>query len=129
MAVNYPRILRSLLSERQALDSVVRRFLPRALGKCPECGSASVYPSGLKGQYEKYVLPLQFRRPFRCKDCGGRHYNFAFEWISVKRIMQAMAVLGFVALVAYVILQIFEAGPPSNPSDDALRQATKIWSV
>jgi hypothetical protein len=124
MAVNYPRVFRALLPERERLDAVVRRFLPLARGKCPECGGEKIYPSRLKGQYETHVLPLLFRRPFRCNDCGGRHYNFGFQWLSAKRIMQAMVVLGLTALLVFAILKTFEGGPASDPSEESRQLRT-----
>lgn len=32
-----------------------------------------------KGLFEVLILPVVLLRPFRCEDCGRRHYNLYFS--------------------------------------------------
>ncbi len=43
---------------------------------CPNCGSARVHRSHRRGFYERVLLPLLGRRPFRCADCEHRFISF-----------------------------------------------------
>jgi hypothetical protein len=46
---------------------------------CPHCHSLEVRRSHRKGLFEVLLLPLALMRPYRCKDCEKRHYNFFFS--------------------------------------------------
>ncbi|PYU35316.1 MAG: hypothetical protein DMG28_03245 [Acidobacteria bacterium] len=43
---------------------------------CPACGSAEAHRSKRRGLFELVILRLLFLRPYRCEDCGTRHYRF-----------------------------------------------------
>lgn len=47
--------------------------------RCPFCGSSEVRRSRRHDSFEKLVLPLLLRRPFRCLKCQERHYDFVFS--------------------------------------------------
>jgi hypothetical protein len=43
--------------------------------KCPACGSARVYPSHLRGAFERVRQLLTDRQPYRCHQCGWRKWG------------------------------------------------------
>ena len=45
---------------------------PKPKGACPNCGSTRVHRSHRRGFFERILLPLVGRRPFRCADCNHR---------------------------------------------------------
>lgn len=45
---------------------------------CPACRSFDVRRSHRRSLLEVVLLPLILMRPFRCEDCGKRHYNLAW---------------------------------------------------
>ena len=45
---------------------------------CPECRSFDVRRSHRRSLVEVVILPLLLLRPFRCEDCGKRHYNLVW---------------------------------------------------
>jgi len=45
---------------------------------CPSCRSFDVRRSHRRSLLEVVLLPLFLMRPFRCEDCGNRHYNLAW---------------------------------------------------
>ena len=45
--------------------------------KCPSCASARVYPSQLRGSYERLRHLATDKQPYRCHACGWR------KWIEV----------------------------------------------
>lgn len=45
---------------------------------CPACRSFDVRRSHRRSLLEVVVLPLVLLRPFRCEDCGKRHYNLVW---------------------------------------------------
>ena len=58
----------------------------RVIRSCPHCRSFDVRRSHRRGLFEVFVLPLSMMRPFRCEDCGKRHYNLFFtEALSVEK--------------------------------------------
>jgi hypothetical protein len=52
-----------------------RLFLVRC---CPACRSFDVRRSHRRSLLEVVLLPLAMMRPFRCEDCGLRHYNLVW---------------------------------------------------
>ncbi len=42
---------------------------------CPMCGSKDLYRSRGRGIYERVVLRVFDRYPYRCKQCGVRFYT------------------------------------------------------
>ena len=42
---------------------------------CPSCGSAHMYRSMRRGLFERVVLRILFKRPYRCENCGSRFYS------------------------------------------------------
>jgi DNA-directed RNA polymerase subunit RPC12/RpoP len=42
---------------------------------CPRCGSEDLYRSRGRGIYERIVLRVFDRYPYRCKQCGARFYT------------------------------------------------------
>lgn len=48
------------------------------LRDCPACRSSVVRRSRRRGLFERIVLPLLLRRPYRCLDCDRRHYGSVF---------------------------------------------------
>ncbi len=47
--------------------------------QCPNCASYAVAATRKKADdFELFVLPLLFMRPYRCTRCGSRHYNLAW---------------------------------------------------
>ena len=51
----------------------------RIIRCCPFCRSFDVRRSHRKGLFEVLILPVVLLRPFRCEDCGRRHYNLYFS--------------------------------------------------
>jgi hypothetical protein len=47
---------------------------------CPSCRSFDVRRSHRRSLLEVILLPLLMVRPFRCEDCGKRHYNLVWTW-------------------------------------------------
>jgi hypothetical protein len=47
--------------------------------RCPACGSYDVRHSHRRSLLEVLFLPFLLMRPFRCEDCGKRHYNLAWS--------------------------------------------------
>lgn len=45
---------------------------------CPACRSFDVRRSHRRGLIEVAVLLFLMMRPFRCEDCGLRHYNLVW---------------------------------------------------
>ena len=45
---------------------------------CPACNGKKVFRSHRRGFFERAVLPLIGRRPYRCHDCGHRFYASRF---------------------------------------------------
>jgi hypothetical protein len=45
---------------------------------CPACRSFDVRRSHRRRLLEVILLPLILMRPFRCEDCGQRHYNLVW---------------------------------------------------
>jgi hypothetical protein len=45
---------------------------------CPACRSFDVRRSHRRGLLEAAILPVLMMRPFRCEDCGKRHYNLVW---------------------------------------------------
>jgi hypothetical protein len=43
--------------------------------KCPACGSARVYPSQLRGLFERLRQLLTDNQPYRCHQCGWRKWD------------------------------------------------------
>jgi len=44
--------------------------------QCPQCASHAVATTRKNAEdFELFVLPLLFMRPYRCACCGSRHYN------------------------------------------------------
>jgi len=43
--------------------------------KCPQCGSARVYPSRLRNGVERLRLKLTERQPYRCHECSWRKWR------------------------------------------------------
>jgi hypothetical protein len=43
--------------------------------QCPACGSARVYPSRLRGTFERVRQLLTDRQPYRCHQCGWRKWG------------------------------------------------------
>ncbi len=52
------------------------QFGPR---QCPSCGSPLVHFSRRNGFSDFFLYPLMLLRPFRCGECGVRHYSFYFR--------------------------------------------------
>ena len=50
---------------------------PRCLviRRCPSCRSFDVRRSHRRSLLEVLFLPIFLMRPFRCENCGKRHYN------------------------------------------------------
>ena len=47
--------------------------------QCPQCASYAVVATRKKADdFELFVLPLLFMRPYRCTRCGSRHYNLSW---------------------------------------------------
>ena len=44
---------------------------------CPKCYGTDVDRSTVRGFYERVVLRVRGKRPFRCADCGIRYYDGA----------------------------------------------------
>lgn len=104
--------LKPITEKPASLGAPIREVFSSFHRTCPSCGNARGYSSRPKGKYESFVLPLFFRRPFRCKACHVRFYSFDLSWASVKRVLLAlvlMAVLvyGFWDLIAgFIALNI-----------------------
>jgi hypothetical protein len=45
---------------------------------CPKCHSTSVHRSRRRGFVERFLLPLIFKRPYRCDGCNSRYYAYAY---------------------------------------------------
>jgi hypothetical protein len=45
---------------------------------CPACRSFDVRRSHRRSLLEVVILPIFLMRPFRCEDCGQRHYNLVW---------------------------------------------------
>ena len=43
--------------------------------KCPRCASARVYPSRLRGAFERLRQKLTDRQPYRCHECSWRRWR------------------------------------------------------
>ena len=43
--------------------------------KCPRCASARVYPSRLRGSFERLRQKLTDRQPYRCHECSWRRWR------------------------------------------------------
>lgn len=46
---------------------------------CPKCQSTNVHRSHSRGFYERRILPLALKRPYRCHNCNWRFRDFAFH--------------------------------------------------
>jgi len=49
-----------------------------AIRCCPYCRSFDVRRSHRRGFLEVMILPLCLMRPFRCEECGVRHFNYVW---------------------------------------------------
>lgn len=47
----------------------------KAAHPCPTCVSSAVHRDLPRSRFERWILPLFERRPYRCVDCGHRFYD------------------------------------------------------
>ncbi len=43
--------------------------------KCPACDSTRVFPSRLRGSFERLRQMITDKQPYRCHDCGWRRWR------------------------------------------------------
>ena len=94
------KLLKPMAAEPDPVAPPVRGTLWAILRKCPQCRSTRVCPSHHRDQYEIFILPMLFRRPFRCLACHFRFYGFDFSRMTVK---QAMVGLSLIAVAGYCL--------------------------
>ena len=111
--MDYHKFLKQPAAHWDGLDAAIREFFPLTPDKCPKCGSAEIHWSRHKGDYESFILPLLFRRPFRCDACALRFFGFTLGWPTVKRMMLVILIL--VVVVALTLL--FSRMTQSPPHD------------
>jgi hypothetical protein len=47
-----------------------------SIRECPHCGGHRIATARRKAEdFELFVLPFLLMRPYRCAECGARHYN------------------------------------------------------
>jgi len=99
--------------------------------QCPKCGSTRVRRSHDHGNFETVILPLLFRRWFRCKACNARFQSFFFEWAIVKKIVLAIGALGLAAILLFGVWKMIEslAQPSRPPESPALRTPASSVAV
>jgi hypothetical protein len=51
--------------------------MPR-IRTCPRCHSTNVHRSHRRRFFERRILPLVLRRPYRCHNCNWRFVDFIF---------------------------------------------------
>jgi hypothetical protein len=80
----------------------------RKLRQCTKCGSDGLRRSRHRGNYETFILPLLFRRPYRCRACNTRYYSFDAGQTTVKGIILAIVALGMAVLLTFFVWKIIE---------------------